>query len=194
VARVRKWNRPRNFFNNDVWTGSTSTPLKMGQNAPVVGGPTTLLRTIAFVDSTTYVFNTGPGETGNQGYGWWQDTELGVLVWLRQESIETPPDWSDGDTDPRMLMSGLLQPFVTPLNNLEFTTGFAYTVEWRLATGVLQSHGERLIDFPLPGMQVEVSLYNQQSNPEAINWLDPALWHFNQSGRCYTSCLWEGNA
>ena len=106
MARVRKWNRPRNWFNNEAWTGSTSTPLKMGQNGPVVSGPTTLLRTIAFVDSTTYVFNTGPGETGNQGYGWWQDTELGVLVWLRQESIETPPDWADNDTDPRMLASG----------------------------------------------------------------------------------------
>lgn len=192
MAVGRRWNRPRNFFNNDAWTGSTSTPIKIGQNSPPVGGPLTLLRTDVYVDSTTYVFNTGPSESGNMGYGWWQDTNLGVMVWLRQEPIESPPTWADNDTDQRVLMTALLHPHVTPLNTLEFTTGFAYTVEWRLTDEPMHSAGERAVAIPLPGLQVEISLYYQGSNPEAVNWLDPLLYHFNQSGRAYSNCLWEG--
>jgi hypothetical protein len=192
VARVTGWNRVRGGFNNDAWTGSTSVPLKLGANAPIFDGPYLLKRTIVFADLTTFVVYV-PDSIHNQGYGWWQDVDLGLLVWLRQEPIESPPDWVGGGNDPRILFSGMLHPNITSHAGVEDTLGDEYTVEWRLTNEPIQSHGERSIPFPLPGLQVEVSIYNSETNPEGVNWLDPALFSFNQSGRLHISCLWEGN-
>lgn len=192
MARINRWNRVRAGFNNDAWTGSVATPLGMGLCQPNVFGPLTMKRAIVYADVTVFVVWV-PDDAHSLGYGWWQDVDLGLMVWYRQEPLETAPDWTPGDSDPRMLFSAMLHPHITPHSGVEDTLGDEYTVEWRMTNEPLQSHGERSIPIPLPGGGVQVSLYNSETNPEGVNFLDPALWTINVSGRCHVNVLWEGN-
>jgi len=193
MAEVKRWNRLRSACTNSNWTGSNTVPIELGHADPRGNGSFSVLRSLAWPRMDTYVVY-NPEETISLPFNWWVDINLGVQLWLREEALESAPEWSAED-DPRTLGTTMLYPTLSPIvfqaTNID---AYQYTVSWKSIEGPIDSHGQRSIPIPLPGLAVVASLYYQSYSEEEINWLDPEARAFTMQGMVDMAVLWGSSS